>query len=215
MAFATDADLLVLEPALFRDVAWIGQRLVSGTGSAGGTVLTMSTQDVAFDAAGVGAGNVVLINDAPFEVIDRISGTVLTISRLRTGSDEPLIPIGPVAGAGVSVPTFAPQIAMVHRQVMRMIGIDPDAQPDQARISASAITNRPGIARLEALGALHLIFSSAGSALGPESVFSKKAELYRQRFAEERQRSAAMIDLDGDGQPDAIRRFNIMLLVRG
>jgi hypothetical protein len=61
MAFAVDRDLLVLEPGLFREVSWVGQRLVSGTGDASGTALTMTSQDVLFDAASVGDGHVVLV----------------------------------------------------------------------------------------------------------------------------------------------------------
>ena len=66
--FATDRDLLALEPNLFRDVGWVSQRLVVGTGSISGTTLTMSAQDVAFDGAGVGAGSVVVVDSAAYEV---------------------------------------------------------------------------------------------------------------------------------------------------
>lgn len=215
MAFALDKDLLALEPALFRDVAWIGQRLVAGQGSASGTALTMSSQDATFDAAGVGAGNVALINGAAYEVVDRISGTVLTISRLRGSSDDALLPVGSVADAEVTVPTFAPQIAMVHRQVMRMIGVEPDVQPLESQVGESAIVNQSALIRLESLGALHLVYSGASSAMGPEAPLARKADFYRLRFCEERQRAVAMIDLDGDGEPDAMRRFNVFQLTRG
>jgi hypothetical protein len=39
-------------------------------------------------------------------------------------------------------------------------------------------------------------------------------ELYRQRFATERQRAAALIDTNGDGIADATRRLNVVNLVR-
>ncbi|RMH11874.1 MAG: hypothetical protein D6695_08120 [Planctomycetota bacterium] len=215
MAFATDRDLLVLEPALFREVSWLGQRLVSGTGSASGTALTMSSQDVLFDAAGVGAGHVVLVNQTAYEVIDRVSSTVLTISRLRESSQDVPIPVAGASGAEVVVATFGPQIAMVHRQVMRMLGIEPDAEPVQGEVSEASIINASVFARLEALGALHVVYAGSSSALGPDTPHAKKAEFYRMRFGDERQRAAAMIDLDGDGQPDAVRRLNIIQLMRG
>lgn len=214
MSFANDALLLTLEPGLFRDVAWVGQRLVLGQGSCSGTALTMTSQDVLFDAAGVDAGNVVLVAGTAYEVIARVSGTVLTVSRLRASDDDALIPVSGATGVEVSVPTFAPQIAVVHRQVLRMIGIEPDAPEEEGRIGPSAIVNPEALAQVEALGALHLIYAGAGSALGPESPPARRAESYRQRFADERQRAVALIDTDGDGQPDAVRRLNILALVR-
>lgn len=215
MSFANDVLLLTLEPALFRDVAWVSQRLVLGTGSCTGTVLTMASQDVLFDAAGVQAGNVVLVAGTAYEVIARVSGTVLTISRLRSSADDALIPASGSTGAEISVPTFAPQITMVHRQVLRMIGIEPDVPEQEESIGVSAIVNPEALARVEALGTLHLVYAGASSALGPESPLARKAEFYRQRFADERQRAVAMIDTDGDGRPDAVRRLNILALVRG
>ncbi|MFG0260543.1 MAG: hypothetical protein ACF8LK_09355 [Phycisphaerales bacterium JB041] len=47
--FATDRDLLVLEPSLVRDIGWVGQRLARGSGDIAGTTLTMTVQDVGFD----------------------------------------------------------------------------------------------------------------------------------------------------------------------
>ncbi len=47
--FALDRDLLALEPNLFRDAAWAGQRVVSGVGDVAGETLTLLTQDVDFE----------------------------------------------------------------------------------------------------------------------------------------------------------------------
>src|SRR3954470_14123560 len=69
--FASDRDLLAMEPNLFRDVGWVGQRLVSGTGGVAGTTLTLTAQDVDFEDGGVGAGCVVLVDGAPYEVLAR------------------------------------------------------------------------------------------------------------------------------------------------
>lgn len=214
MPIATDRDLLILEPTLFREVLWIGQRLVSGTGSASGTALTMSAQDVLFDAADVGAGNIALVGGTAYEVLDRVSGTVLTISRMRADAGDAAIAVGSASAVEVVVATFGPQIAMVHRQVLRMIGIEPDAQAVEGGATEESIINRSEIARLEALGALHLIFSAASSALGPDAALARKAEFYRARFAAERERAAVLLDLDGDGQADATRRLNVVQFIR-
>lgn len=215
MAYAVDRDLLVLEPGLFREVLWVGQRLVSGTGDASGTALTMTAQDAQFDAVDVGDGHVALVGGAAYEVVDRVSGTVLTISRLRGAADDAAIPVSGATGAEVIVSTFGPQIEMVHRQVLRMLGIEPDIEAEAGQATEASVLNQTALARLEALGALHLVYSAAGSSLGADSPLAQKAMLYRERFASERQKTVGVLDLDGDGKPDATRRLNVIQFMRG
>ena len=81
--FISDRDLFALEPNLFRDAAWVSQTLVQGTGSISGSTLTLSAQDVDFEAAGVEAGHVARVDDAPYEVMERLSATSVRLSRLR------------------------------------------------------------------------------------------------------------------------------------
>lgn len=211
--FATDRDLLALEPNLFRDVGWVGQRLVKATGAIAGTVLTISAQDVAFDAAGIGAGHVAIVNGVAYEVIARLSATQLTLSRLRGDIDGALLPPSPVTGADAQVMSFGPQLEIVHAQLLRMVGIEPEDL--SASVKESSITNPSALIRVEALGALFLVYAAASSAAGPSSSAGQRAEFYRQRFAEERERSAVRLDLDADGIPDATRRFNVVQFIRG
>lgn len=215
MSFAVDRDLLVLEPGLFREVLWTGQRLVTGSGSASGTALTMTAQDVLFDAADIADGHVVLVGGTAYEVVDRVSGTVLTISRLRGAPDDPAIPVTGATGAEVILATFGPQIATVHRQILRMLGIEPDITPEDGEPTEASVLNRTAFARLVALGALHLVYSAASSSLGIDSLPAQKSMLYRERFAAERQRTVGLLDLDGDGKPDATRRLNVIQFLRG
>jgi hypothetical protein len=213
--FAADRDLLVLEPNVFRDVAWAGQRLVKGTGTLAGTALTMESQDTGFDDAGVDAGHVALIDGVAFEVLSRESATELTVSLLRAGESADPIPGGSGSGREVAVWTFRPQIEMVHAQVLRMLGIEPQDPPQPGRLTESGITNPGALARVEALGALHLVFAAAAGGSPPDSPQWARAEMYRERFAAERQRASARVDLDGDGIPDATRRLNVVQFIRG
>lgn len=211
--FASDRDLAVLEPNLFRDIGWVGQRLVKATGAIAGTTLTISGQDTALDAAGIGAGNVVLVNGVGYEVIARLSATQATISRVRASASDPVLPPAPVTGADMQIFTFMPQLAIVHGQLLRMVGIEPEDQA--AAVRESSIVNGSALARIEALGALFLICAAASSAGGPSTAAGQRAEFYRQRFAEERERAIVRLDLDGDGVADATRRFNVVQFVRG
>ncbi|MEX2218351.1 MAG: hypothetical protein WD749_06280, partial [Phycisphaerales bacterium] len=96
--FAQDRDLLVFEPELPRQVGWVGQRLVSGTGTIAGNDLTLTAQDVTFGAAGVGAGHVVLFDGTPYEVLARPSATVVTVSRHPADAEAAPRPPSPAAG---------------------------------------------------------------------------------------------------------------------
>ncbi len=210
MAFATDRDLLVFEPALFRDVAWAGQTLAAASdASIAGDTLTSASSD--FIGAGVDAGHVALVGGAALEVIERTSATTLVVSRLRDSIDDPPLRPLPATGAALRIATFGPQIAIVHQQTLRLLGIDPLMPESPAETD---ILNPRGLARVEALGALHLILSAAAAGVSDDSPLWAKAALYRDRMLFERRTAAALIDLDGDGQPDAIRRLSASRLIR-
>ncbi|MEL7473966.1 MAG: hypothetical protein AAGK04_11675, partial [Planctomycetota bacterium] len=200
-----------------RDVRWVGQRLTGGTCGLSGTTLTASTLEVAFDAAGVDAGAVVLLDEAPYEVVSRTSGVVLEVSRLRGSLSDASIPGLPVSSGAMSVATFEPQISMVARQVLRLAGID--SQDASSSPGASDVVNGDELRRVVALGALHLIFAAAGapggSSDGAASTWSARAAWYRERFSSERARVSVLLDLDGNGEVDAARRLDVGRLVRG
>lgn len=213
--FASDRDLIVLEPNLLRDVAWVGQRLVKGDATISGTTLTLSNQDIEFDSAGIEAGHIVLVDGVAYEVLVRLSKLTLTVSRMRTDSGDAAIPPTPVGPVPMAIYTFAPQLALVHNQVLRLIGIEPEDPASLGRPTESSITNPGTLRRLVGLGALHLIYAAA-SALSPaQSPQAARAAMYRSRFGAERERVAVRLDLNGDGYPDATRRPNVLQFIRG
>lgn len=214
--FASDRDLLVLEPNLFRDVGWVGQRLVKGFGDVSGTSLTLTSQDVTFEAAGVDAGHVVLVESTPYEVIERLNATTVTVSRVREEEGGAVIPPTPGTARPVSVVTFRPQMAIVHGQILRLLGLEAGAGRAGSP-GEEAILNREGLRLLEALGTLHLIYAAAagpGTGRVEQSAEWARARAYQARFAAERQRAVALLDLDGDGRPDATRRLNAIQFMR-
>jgi hypothetical protein len=213
---ATDRDLLALEPNLFRDLGWLGQRLVSGAGSIAGTTLTLSSSDVGLDDAGIGPGHIVQVDQTPYEVIERLSATELTVSRLRSSDDGDVIPPTPVSAKPVALYTFAPQIALARASTLRLLGIDP-GEPAEGVLTESSILVANGLRWVVTLAALHLIFAAAGSPGAPAGAdpASAKAAMYQDRVGAERQRLTFEIDTDGDGQPNALRRLNTAHLRRG
>jgi hypothetical protein len=211
--FITDRDLLLIEPGLTRDVGWAGSRLLAGIGDVAGTTLTLTSQDLDFDEANVDEGHIVSVGSVAYEVIERLTSTTATISRLRVAIEDPVQAPSPGSDLPVEVFSFAPQISMIHAQVLRLLGIDPD-DPAEDEPTEEDITNPGALKRVEALGTLHLIFAAAAALGEPGSSVWARAEMYRDRFAAERRRAAARIDLDGDGIADATRRLNLVQLTR-
>lgn len=208
--FASDRDLLVFEPALLRDVGWAGQRVLSATGSLSGSTLTIATGS--FVDADVGAGSVVLFDGLVIEALARLSATQVTVSLMRSRSDGSALPPPGGTSRPVAVYSFKPQIEIVHRQVLAMVGLDADGE---GLDGASAVTNPGALVQLEVFGALHLIYAAAGApGRGGESM-RERAEMYRARFGEERERVVAAIDMNGDGIADASRRPSVFAMTRG
>ncbi len=208
--FASDRDLLVIEPGLFREVLWNGQRLLSGTGNLSGTTLTLTGGS--FTESGIAAGHVVLVDSVPMEVVSVQSATVATVSIVRGYAQSAVVPGADATGAVVEVYTFGPQIGIVDRQVLSMVGIDVD---DPDGLGESAVTNPGALVVLEALGALHLIYASAGAPGRGGEAYLERAKVFQQRFSMQRGHVTAMIDLDGDGIAETRRNPNSFLLSRG
>ena len=201
----TDADLARFEQQVFIEAQHAGQRLTRGTVSIAGTTLTATGVDVAFDAGAIAPGHVVVVDGQVLEVLERTGATTITVSRIRASGDPAIHPPSPVTNKPMHIVTFAPQRSIAHAQALRSIGMDPDvALPGEP--SASSIVNPGALARLEALGALHLVWLSASLNAGRDADVALRAERYREMLVRERDVAAIYLDLDGDGVPDACRR---------
>lgn len=211
--FANDRDLLLLEPNIFRDVAWVGQRLLNTTGSSSGSLLTITTGD--FAAVGVGAGNVVIYDATPCEVTSVVAGNKVNVSLIRADPSGAVIPPPALGTKSVVVPTFRPQLQLAHTQVLRMLGIEPTDAAEIGALTEERIVNQRTLWLVTALSALHLIYAAAAALSGPDSPLGERSEMYRRLFAEERKLVAAKIDTNGDGVADATRRMNVIQLMRG
>lgn len=211
--FINDRDLLAHEPNLFRDVAWVGQRLTGGTSSVSGTTLTCVTPEIALNQTPIGPGSVAVVGGAGYEVLGVTSATQMTISRLRVREEDAAIIPAQGTGLTMSVVSFKPQIAIVHAQVLRLAGIEPDTPAGAA--AESQIANTSALRLVEALGSLALIFAAASLAGGEASPMRERAKDYAKRYAQERGRVCVEMDTDADGVTDAIRSLNVFRLVRG
>ncbi len=214
--FATDRDLLILEPNLFRDAAPAGQRLLKGTCDIAGTTLTLTAQDVDLAAARIGPGHVARVDGTPYEILGRLTFTTATTSRPRAGTTDLAQPPSPATGKPVEIWTFAPQIGRAHADLLRMVGIDPEQLSAPGIITEASITNPASLRDVEVLGTLYLIYTfAAGLGTGwTKSPTWERGQVFLQRFEHARQLAAARIDTNGDGLPDATRRLNTIILAR-
>ena len=208
--FAQERDMLAVEPHAFTDALWAGRRLASGTASISGTTLTSSSSSASFTDAQAAPGQVIVFNGVPLEVVSVTSGTVLEVSRLRASVLDAALPPAPATGLAFTLVSFAPQIAIVHRQLMGMLGLDGPESPGE-----EAIVDTAPLAHAEALGALHLVYAAASALSGPSSALGARAVMYAEMFSRARRTLAVGLDLDGDGEIDATRRATLMHLVRG
>jgi hypothetical protein len=215
MPLLTDRDLLTLEPNLFRDVSFLGQQVFRGTCSIVAGVLTAETGDLA--AAGVTAGHVAVIDEIPYEIIERTSDTTAAVSLARPARDSTTIVPPDLSSRPAIVTSFAPQIALVHGQLLRLLGLDAStvaADASGRSPGESAITNPDELRLSGALGTLHLVYSAASALFGPDSPAGRRSEMYRLRSAAERRRARIQIDTDNDGRADATRTLAVIQLVR-
>jgi hypothetical protein len=212
--WALDRDIAIIDPIVFRDVAWAGQTISRGDAKIEGSTLSvMGSVEVPFDDAGLESGHVVNAGGFIVEVESVLTGTSLTVTVLRPTLDSPTQQPRQLDGVPFTVISFRTQIEWAHRQVLTMLGLRADADAGTG-LSESAVKNSGDLVRLEALGALHLIYSAAGALEDATSPNNQRAQVYRRRFADERMRAVARIDTDGDGVADAVRRFNVLQLSR-
>lgn len=213
--FITDRDLLAYEPNLFRDVAWLGQRLDAGVGGLTAGVLTAFASN--FVSLGVTTGHVVVVGGVTLEVLARTSATTLTVSRIRASVDDAAIVPPDAASIEYSIWTLRPQIALAHAQIIGMLGLEAAraaAAPGQVYVDESRITNPRDLARLEALMTLHTAYSALAALRTRDDPAAARAQMYQDRVRCERARAVAYLDTDFDGRADVARRLNVVVMSR-
>lgn len=211
MNFSTDRDLLLYEPTLFNDLPWVSQqRLSVADAEVVGTTLSSISAD--FVLAQIEAGSILLLGKTPVEVVERLDAMTLTVSLLRARTSDASIPPGDVTSASLIARTFAPQATLVCATLLRMLGLDVD-DPDRPA-GAEAVVSLSLMARLETLGTLERVFSSAAALTGDNDALLFKAAEYRRRFLEAASRCPVQIDTTGDGLPDEKRYIAVARMTR-
>ncbi len=211
MNFSSDRDLLALEPGVFSDVPFLAQQRCAGNdGVVVGVTLHSTACD--FEAAQVETGMVVLVAGVAHEVMSRTDAHTLSISQLRPNLSGPAIAGTVGSGLAVTVRTFAPQAALVHDVLLRLVGIEPD--DPMCKPNEDSLVSMSVMARLEALGTLERVFSAAAAIEGDQQALWRKARQYQQEFQRALQRATILMDVNGDGLVDVRRQPGVVHLLR-
>jgi hypothetical protein len=218
MVFCKDVDLLYWEPDVLREAAFVSQTLDAGTGDVAGAAFHRVT-GAAFDAAGVEAGQVLVLGGAVVGcfVVTGVTGPDdLAISVLY----DDLIPAaGPAPGAlgyatasGVTfaVRTFWAQRKTVSDLLLQAVGI----VPGTAEALVAAVLNPEALRRACALGTLQMIYSAIAAAADEPAKFAVRADLYERLYRRALRQAQVDVDLDGDGKPEARRCPGLVRLAR-
>ena len=190
VSFSNDADSLKYESILFGELHLPGQVLTAGTGGVlSGTTFTASGAD--FVSAHVSAGGVVYLQtadgllDGAYEIVSVDSAAQLSISVIRSDSDDTAVAPPSATGISYRVSTFGPQASEVGFRLTEYYGIKP-GNPDS-------------------------IYSADEA---KDSNFWKKSLHYQRLFERARERCRLSIDVGSDGVADLTRDGASVRLVR-
>lgn len=214
--FSTDADLLKWEPVLFRELALPSQTLCNGEdGTVNGTTLT--SPNASFQQAAVAAGGVIYMYnssdgiDGCYEIVSVDSQTQLTVSILRSSTDDG--PIAPPNATDISyrISTFGPQAEEVAYSLLQYFGID---EKTTDTININILQNRP-LRQASAFGVLSTIFAASAIGKNDKAGYWEKSLRYKELFQTARTKAAVEIDNNADNITDQILTGGALRLRRG
>lgn len=212
MNFATDRDLMILEPNLFRDLPFLSQqRFDSMDGILTQGHLNCASAD--FVTLGISTGDVVQVKDQPLEILARIDATHLHVSLIRATVIDASIPPANTSDAKVVIRSFHAQLTAAHDMLLQMLGLDRD-DPEQVH-GEDAIISTTLMTRLETIATLERLYTAAQTLSGDNQMVESKAEHYRKAFRRTWLEARIAIDQDGDGIAERTCQPAVSNLKRG
>lgn len=212
---AQDRDVVVIEPNLYRDVIFASQRLARGTCEIVEFSFGATDSDVSLDTSGIVPGDVVVAGGVAYEIMAMGGATDLTISRVREDREGPLVMPPSLGPLSFHVATIRPQLRCARELVLRMAGIPAYGEAVAGSPRAENVTNARDLISAQVYAALAMVYSALGAGQGNEGAMNQRAALMQRRFEFEAERTGVLVDLNGDGKPDAVRRLTGGVMVRG
>jgi hypothetical protein len=214
--FSNDVDILRYEPLLFGELHLPWQVLAAGSG---GTLIgtTFAASSADFVSALATTGHVIYLQsadgslDGAYEIVSVDSATELTISVIRTDSNDE--PIAPPAAADISyrISTFGPQASEVGFQLTEYFGIRPGNPASD--VDVEDILDANVLRRASVFAVISSVYAILASKTKDEN-FWKKSLHYQKLFERARERCQLSVDIDGDGVADITKAGASRRLVR-
>jgi hypothetical protein len=216
VSFSSDVDILKYEPVLFGELHLSGQILAAGTGGTlSGTTFTASGAD--FVSAQVSAGGVVYMHtadgslDGAYEIVSLDSSTQLSVSVIRSDSDDAAVAPPSATGISYRVSTFVPQASEVGFRLTEHFGIKP-GNPVSS-YDADDVLDTDVLRRASVFGVISSVYAMLASKAEDEN-FWKKSLHYQKLFERAKERCRLSIDIGSDGMADVTRVGAFVRLVR-
>jgi hypothetical protein len=202
--FSNDVDILKYEPVLFGELHLPWQILVTGSsGTLSGT--TFAASDADFVSALITTGHVIYLQsangylDGAYEIVSVDSPTELTVSVIRTDSND--APIAPPAATDIfyRISTLGPQASEVGFQLTEYFSIGPGNPTSEVDVEDVLYTDV--LKRASVFAVISSVYAMLASKDKDEN-FWKKSLHYRRLFEMARERCRLSMDIDGDGVAD-------------
>ena len=211
--FCTDRDLLALEPIVFLQGSANQQFAAGSDGAISAGVFTSATAD--FIAAGILPGMVLATSSTIpaeglcHEILSVDSATSLTISRLRTNTEDAAISPANATTLAWRVRTFAAHIAETSATLGEEL-----RQRGEINFDATDFVPSDQLRRLCAYGTLAAVFLGRCQRASSDDIHWIKAEHYRDEFRRQRNTLTLLTDSNGDSEADSSRSFGNVQLRR-
>ncbi len=205
MPYATDRDLLLLDPLVFNEFpATPQQRINVDDATVSGTTLTSVTAD--FTQAQIDEGHIALLAGRPIEIVARVDANTLTASQLRNSTDDDPIAPGDTTSAELIIRTFGPQIAIAHAFLLDRLNL--------LATETAAVLNPEVAARLEAMQTIAHVYAWSFNQSSDATAHQQRTSMLAKRFANLTRTMVIQLDRDGDGIMDDQFDFGTATLTR-
>ena len=216
VSFSKDVDILKYEPILFGELHLTGQVLATGTGGElDGTAFTASGAD--FISAQIAAGGVIYLQtadgllDGAYEIVSIDSGTQLTISVVRSDSDDTAVAPPSASDISYRVSTFEQQASEVGFQLTGYYGIKP-GNPDSL-YGPEDVFDVSVLKMASVFGVISIVYAMLASKAKDDNYW-KKSLHYQRLFEKARERCRLSIDIGSDGVADLTRDGASVRMIR-
>ena len=218
MSMISDRDLLTIEPSMFVDAQGEGTLLSEASdGSVTRSNRKLLSLSSDFIVDGITTSHVIVVmypvnDNQVLEITSVSTATSLLVSRIRAQPGDPAIKPQDGSALPIKIITFQRAIDEAQAWVLGALGMVDSGQIDD--LDENDITNPEDVKRMIASLTIARVFAGAAASAPTDAGLAARSALYSTQAKAIAHQTRALIDLDGDGLPDATRRIDVLSLAR-